>query len=657
MRFSLNTKFKLTGDQPKVINEITNSIMLGNKYNTLLGVTGSGKTFCMANIIKNVNKPTLIISHNKTLAAQLYSEFKELFPNNAVEYFVSHYKHFQPECYLPFQDKYIEKETVINDEIERMRQRCAQSLLTRNDVIVVASVSALFGLGNPKTYYNSRLVLKKGMQINRDNILKNLIKKQYERNDICLDCGRFRVLGDVIDIMLSVDNKVYYRIEMFGDEIESITKLDFETQNKIEEIKELNIFNISSYIADEDNINKLCKMIQDELTEVYQNFIRNGQELFANRIMDRTMYDIEMIKEIGYCKGLESYQRYLSDRPIGSPPYSLIDFFPKDYLLFIDESHATIPQIKSIGNQNGTIKQNLIDYGFRLPSCVDNRPLSFNEFENTHSSVVFVSATPSDYELNKSSLVSEQLIRPTGLLDPLIEIKPIKNQMDSIYSEIKKTVKHGGKTLITVITKQMAEDLTNYLIELGIKTCYIHSQVATTDRIDIINDLQQNKYDVLVGCNLLREGLSISNCELVIILDADKEGFLRNKTSILQTIGRAARNVNGRAILYADKITKSMQEAIDETNRHRFIQQEYNRVNNITPTTVDLKIIKNVVGSKYENTSDISNLSITEINNKLKLYFELMKSSADNLDFEKAVKYRDLIQDLENEKKYKTFKK
>lgn len=648
MKFQINTSFKLTGDQPKVVNTLSNAILQGEKNCVLKGVTGSGKTFCMANIIQKVNKPTIVISHNKTLAAQLYSEFKELFPNNAVEYFVSHYKHFQPECYLPGSDKYIEKETVVNDEIERMRQKCVQSLLTRNDVIVVASVSALFGLGNPKTFYESKLTLRKNQSINRDDILINLIKKQYERNDLNFTTGTFRVKGDVIDIMLSIDTDVFYRIEMFGDEIEKIIKIDNLSLNVIDEIDELNIFNISSYMVTDDKIESLCKSIETEMYEVYNDFLKNGEELYAQRILERTMFDIEMIKEIGYCKGLESYQRYLTDRTPGSPPYTLLDFFTNDYLMFIDESHATIPQVKSIDNQNGSIKQNLINYGFRLPSCIDNRPLTFNEFEQKQNQVIYVSATPSDYELMRSNIVCEQIIRPTGLLDPSIEVRPTLGQIDDIYGEINKTISHGGKVLITVITKKMAEDVSKYLIDMGINSCYLHSDIQTIDRIDILNDLQQDKYDVLIGCNLLREGLSISNCELVIILDADKEGFLRNTTSLLQTIGRAARNVNGRAILYADTITKSMQLAIDETNRHRHIQIEYNKKHGIVPKTTETKIIKNIVGIKNELKSEVlMDVDKNNINKTIKLYFKLMEVASNNLDFEAAIKYRDLIKELE----------
>lgn len=643
-------KFKSMNTQIKCINELSNGIMRGYKHQVLCGVTGSGKTAMMAGIIQNINKPTLILSHNKTLAAQLYSEFKDLFPNNAVEYFVSNFKHFQPECYMPITDRYIAKETVINEDIERMRQHCVQSLMTRKDVIVVASVSALFGLGNPKTFYKTRFVIKKNQIIDRDDILKSLIQKQYERTSDILSSGKFRVNGDIIDIMLSVDDDVFYRIEMFGNEIEKISKINFNTLTKLEEVNELNIFNISSYIAEGANINDICNSIKSELEDVYQSFMTTGNILYAHRILDRTNYDIEMIKELGYCKNMEVYQRYLTDRPAGSAPYSLLDFFPSDYLMFIDESHATIPQIKSIGSQNVSIKENLIKYGFRLPSCVDNRPLTFDEFEKAQDNVIYVSATPAEYELNKSSLVTEQLIRPTGILDPIIDVRPVDGQIDDIYSEINKTIKRGGKILITVLTKSMAENLTDYLKDLGIKACYLHSNVATIDRVDTINKLQQNKYDVLIGCNLLREGLSISNCELVIILDADKEGFLRNKTSLLQTIGRAARNINGRAILYADAITNSMKEAIDTTNRHREIQIQYNKDHDIVPKNTEMKLIKNIVGMKSIENKINKDLSLHEIETLLKSHKKSMEYAAKNLDFEEAIRYRDLIMDLESQK-------
>lgn len=653
MNFKIKTNLKLTGDQPKVINELTTSIKNGNKYQTLLGVTGSGKTFTMANIIKNINKPTLVISHNKTLAAQLYSEFKDLFPNNAVEYFVSYYKHFQPEAYIPSQDKYIAKESVINKEIDRMRQHCIQSLLTRKDVIVVASVSALFGLGSPSTFYNTRLVLKKNQKITRENILIDLIKKRYERSDSFLSSGTFRVLGDIIDIMLSIDTNIYYKIEMFDNEIEHIYKINNNTNEKIEEVSELNVFNTSSYTITDDNLETLCNLIKEELLEVYNNFLNNGEELYANRILERTMFDIEMIKEIGYCKGLENYQRYLTNKPIGTPPTCLIDFFPKDYLMFIDESHVTLPQIKSIGNQNSTLKENLINYGFRLPSCIDNRPLNFKEFEEKQNQVIYVSATPDSYELSKSTFISEQLIRPTGILDPKVIIKPIIGQIDSVIEEINKTVSNNGKVLISVITKKLAEDLCDYIIDVGIKACYLHSAIQTIDRIDIINDLQQDKYDVLVGCNLLREGLSISNCQLVIILDADKEGFLRNKTSLMQIIGRAARNINGRAIMYANKMTKSMQYVVDEVNRHRNIQMNYNKIHHVIPTSTNIKLIKNIIGIKEDNIENFNNLSNSQIIKLKEEYYKYMKMASKELNFEEAIKYRNLIKKLENVKNCK----
>lgn len=648
-QFDLQTTFKLTGDQGKVINELSNGIKEGLKYQTLLGVTGSGKTFCMANIIKEVNKPTLIISHNKTLAAQLYSELKELFPNNAVEYFVSHYKYFQPEAYVPSIDKYIEKSSMINDDIEMLRQRAAVSLCTRKDVIIVASVSALFGLGNPDDYKASQFCIKNKSTIDLTNILIQLTKRQYERTNDDIHPGTFKVVGDTIYIMLSINDDIYYRLDMFDNDIEHIYKMDLITDKIIEEVDELSIFPISTYYLLDDQIDILCKCIQIELEEVYENFIERGENEYANRIYDRCMYDVEMLQEVGWVKGIEVYQRYLTNREPGKPPYTLIDFFPKDYLMFIDESHATIPQIKSISSQGYSIKENLIKYGWRLPSSVDNRPVNFIEFVELQNQVIFVSATPGDYELKLSDNVSEQIIRPTGLLDPEIEVRPIKGQIDNIIKEVNQVIENKGKVLITVLSQKMAEDLADYLREVKIKACYLHANVPTLDRIDILNGLQQNQYDVLIGCNLLREGLSISNCQLVIILDADKEGFLRNYTSLMQTIGRAARNVNGRAILYADKITKSMQQTIDETNRHRTIQMEYNQKHHITPQSTKLKLIKNVINDKQSKTlnNDLETLNEEQIKNRIKEYKVLMENEAKDLNFEMAVKYRDSIKELE----------
>ena len=649
-QFDLQTTFKLTGDQGKVIKELSNGVKEGLKYQTLLGVTGSGKTFCMANIIKEVNKPTLIISHNKTLAAQLYSELKELFPNNAVEYFVSHYKYFQPEAYVPSIDKYIEKSSMINDDIEMLRQRAAVSLCTRQDVIIVASVSALFGLGNPEEYKSSSFCIKNKSTIDLTNTMIQLIKRQYERTNDDISPGTFKVIGNTLYIMLSINDDIYYRIDMFDNDIEHIYKMDLLTDKIIEEVDDLNIFPISTYYIMEDKVDILCKCIQTELNEVYENFIKNGEKEYANRIYDRCMYDIEMLQEVGWVKGIEVYQRYLTNREPGQPPYTLIDFFPKDYLMFIDESHATIPQVKSISSQGYSIKDNLIKYGWRLPSSVDNRPVNFIEFVELQNQVIFVSATPGDYELKLSSRISEQIIRPTGLLDPEIEVRPIKGQIDNIYEEVNKVIDNNGKVLITVLSQKMAEDLAEYLQGLNIKACYLHANVPTLERIDILNGLQQNQYDVLIGCNLLREGLSISNCQLVIILDADKEGFLRNYTSLMQTIGRAARNINGKAILYADKITKSMQKTIDETNRHRKLQIEYNNKHNITPRSTKIKLIKNVINDKQTKTlnNDLKHLTKSQIEERIKEFKILMENEAKDLNFEMAVKYRDSIMELED---------
>lgn len=644
--FELSTNYKLTGDQPKVINELSESIINGNKYNTLKGVTGSGKTFCMANIIQKVNKPTIIISHNKTLAAQLYSEFKELFPNNAVEYWVSHYAMFQPESYLPMQDKYIAKDSIINWDIERLRQKCLQSLCMRNDVIVIASVSAIFGAGDPSIYKNSLYEIYPNMILDRDKFISELVKRGYRREqdiDFSKSRGVFKVLGDVIYLYSNdLDTGYLYQISFWGDTIDTINIVN--NKNIIQSsLKSLSIFSATSFYSGH-NIDRFVELVTKEMNEQYDYFIDSGKPIYANRIRERVLYDLELIKETGTCSSIESYQRYLTTRNPGEPPYVLLDYFPKDYLMIIDESHATIPLLKTSANQNDTIKDNLINYGFRLPSVKDNRPLSFQEFIDLQNQVLYVSATPNDYEISQSSIVSEQVIRPTGLLDPIVEVRPINGQIDDIYSEIIKTCKNGNKTLITCITKKMAESLSEYLLDMGIKANYIHSDVSTSSRIDIINGLQMDEYDVLIGCNLLREGLSISNCELVIILDADKEGFLRNKTSLIQTIGRASRNENGRAILYADSITKSMQEAVDETNRHRQIQISYNKKHNIIPKSTSIKLIQNDIKSKQVKFTKQSEIS----KDKLEEYTTNMILAADELDFETAAYYRDLINQIKD---------
>lgn len=653
IKFDLQTDFKMNSDQEKVVNTLSKGINNNLKYQVLKGVTGSGKTFSMANIINKVNKPTLILCHNKTLAAQLYSEMKELFPNNAVEYFVSHYKSFQPEAYLPATDQYIEKTASINWEIERLRQKTVVSLCTRKDVIVVASVSALFGLGDPYDFIESSYTIKVNEHYNYSELLIEFIKRQYERTNDTLTAGKFKACGDNIYIMLSTDKDIYYRISMFDDEIENIYKVSYETDKVLESLSQLIIFPISTYYLKQDRQNILCDCIKTELDEVYLNFLKNGEKLYAERIYSRCMYDIEQIRELGYVNNIEVYQRYLSNRKPGEPPFTLMDFFPKDYLMFIDESHVTLPQVKSISNQGSSIKYNLIRYGWRLPSVIDNRPINFDEFVQKHNQVIFVSATPGDYELKMSKNTVEQLIRPTGLLDPYIEVKPIKGQIDYIISECNKTINENhGKILISVLTKKMAEQLTDYLWDVDIKVAYLHSEVATLDRINILNDFQKGRYDVLIGCNLLREGLSLADCQVVMILDADKEGFLRNYSSLMQTIGRAARNTKGKAILFCDKITKSIQKVIDETNYHRKVQSEYNEKYHITPQNVKRKLINNIIQNEnlneFENDfEDYSKFSKSEIKNKIKEYTDKMYEAAKDENFELAIVYRDELEKLE----------
>jgi len=640
--YNLQMPFPLAGHQPQVINELTNGINKGYKYQVLEGVTGSGKTCMMANIINNTNKTTLILAHNKTLVNQLYNEFKTLFPNNHVEMFMSHFSYFQPECYLPTLDKYIDKTSAINEEIEKQRMQTIYSLIEHKDVIVISTVSAIFGLGNPEEFKVSKDTFYINQNITRNDIILKLIRKRYERinGNKLTKSGTFRVLGDVIDIYILND---IIRIELFGDNIELIKQLNPKDNLLVKHMNEINIYSMSSWFINDGRINSLCNNIQNELEEVYNDFKNNNQILYAERIKEKTTNDIMMIKELGWCKGLEMYQRYLSDNPIGTPPYTLLDYFPDDYLLFIDESHTTIPQVKSISNQNVSIKQNLIQYGFRLPSCIDSRPLNFKEFEQFHNQVIFVSATPAQYEKDKSEQICKQFIRPTGLLDPIIDIRTTKNQIDDIYSEIQNTIDNDGCVLITVISQKMAEDLSDYLIKMDIKACYLHAGLSNEERLDVLNNLKLGKYDVLVGCNLLREGLSIPKCQLVIILDADKEGFLRNETSLMQTIGRCARNINGHAILYADKITKSIARVVELTNDRRIIQIQYNKDNNIIPTTTrEISVNENNIKNNFEL------LSKKEKNKLIDEYTILMKLASSTQQYEDAILYRDKIKQLQN---------
>lgn len=569
MDFKIKSDFKPTGDQPEAIKSIVDSINRNEKFSTLLGVTGSGKTFTMANIIQQVKKPTLIMAHNKTLAAQLYSEFKEFFPDNAVEYFVSYYDYYQPEAYVAHSDTYIEKDASINDEIDKLRHSATASILERRDTIIISSVSCIYGLGDPKDYKELMLSIRPGMQRDRDDVIKRLIEIQYERNDINFTRGTFRVRGDILEIFPASNDEKAIRIEFFGDEVDRITEIDYVTGKIVGTRNHVVIFPASHYVTTPERIEKAIVEIENELQEQIKFFKENDRLLEAQRIEQRTKYDIEMLKEIGFCQGIENYSRHITGRSEGERPYTLMDFFPDDYLIIVDEAHVTIPQVRGMYAGDRSRKTSLIENGFRLPSALDNRPLNFQEFEGNINQMLFVSATPGPYEIQHSETIAEQIIRPTGLLDPIVEVRPINNQIDDLVGEITKTIEKNERVLITTLTKKMSEDLTNYLKEIGIKVKYLHSDIVTLERTEIIRDLRLGKFDVLVGINLLREGLDIPEVSLIAILDADKEGFLRSETALIQTIGRAARNENGRVIMYADRITDSMQNAIDETKRRR----------------------------------------------------------------------------------------
>ena len=650
--FKIESKFKPTGDQPQAIESLVESIKKGDRGQTLLGVTGSGKTYTMANIIEKLQRPTLILAHNKTLAAQLCSEFKEFFPNNIVEYFVSYYDYYQPEAYVPQTDTFIEKDASINDEIDKLRHSATSALLERRDVIIVASVSCIYGLGNPDEYKKLTISLRKGMEKERDEIIKKLIEIQYERNDIDFARGTFRVRGDSLDIIPASSSNKGIRIEFFGDEIERIREFDVLTGKILGERNHVSISPASHFATSQEVLEKAIKVIEDELEERLKEL--NGQEklLEAQRLRQRTNYDIEMIREMGYCSGIENYSRILDGRAPGTPPQTLLDYFPDDFLMFIDESHVTLPQCRAMYAGDKSRKNTLVDFGFRLPCAYDNRPLKFEEFEDKINQIVFVSATPSQYEIDNSSNIAEQIIRPTGLLDPVIEIRPVEGQIDDLYSEIIKNTERGFRTLITTLTKRMAEDLTKYLTELGIKTTYMHSDIDTIERMKIIRDLRLGEFDVLVGINLLREGLDIPEVALVAILDADKEGFLRSETSLIQTIGRAARNSESKVIMYADRITKSMDKAIKETNRRRKVQMEYNEEHGIIPKTI-IKDVRDVIEAttvaeakedyKVENIEEVSAKDKKKL---IKKYTEEMMEAAKNLQFERAAELRDIIEKL-----------
>lgn len=650
-KFKIHSKFKPTGDQPEAIKTISDAIKRNEKFSTLLGVTGSGKTFTMANIIENVNKPTLILAHNKTLAAQLYGEFKEFFPENAVEYFVSYYDYYQPEAYVASSDTYIEKDASINDEIDKLRHSATAALLERRDVIIISSVSCIYGLGDPKDYKEMMLSLRPGDEKDRDDVIKRLIEIQYERNDINFTRGTFRVRGDVLEIFPAGDDEKAIRVEFFGDEIDRITEIDYITGKIVGTRSHVAIFPASHYVTTPERIEEAIKRIEAELEERIQYFKERDMLLEAQRIEQRTNYDIEMLKEIGFCQGIENYSRHLTGRAEGEKPYTLMDFFPDDFLMIVDESHVTIPQVRGMYAGDRSRKGSLIDNGFRLPSAYDNRPLNFEEFEENINQIVFTTATPGPYEIQHSTTFAEQIIRPTGLLDPEIDVRPIENQIDNLVHEIHSVIEKGERVLVTTLTKKMSEDLTDYLKEIGIKVKYLHSDIATLERTEIIRNLRMGKFDVLIGINLLREGLDIPEVSLIAILDADKEGFLRSETSLIQTIGRAARNEHGRVIMYADKITDSMRNAIDETKRRREIQDAYNKEHGIIPKTVKKDIRAAIEATQaaeeevvygIKETDDIDELKA----NVAKLTEEMMEA-AKNLQFERAAELRDKLKELE----------
>ena len=655
-QFELVSPYQPQGDQPKAIEKIVKGIKEGKQHQVLLGATGTGKTFTMSNVIKEINKPTLIMAHNKTLAGQLYSEFKEFFPNNAVEYFVSYYDYYQPEAYVPQTDTFIEKDASINDEIDKLRHSATSALFERKDVIIIASVSCIYGLGSPEEYKEMVVSLRVGMEKERDQLLRTLVDVQYERNDIDFKRGTFRVRGDVVEIFPVSRDEHCIRVEFFGDEIDRIREVDALTGEIIGDREHVAIFPASHFVTREEKMRVAIQNIEKELEEQLEKLKEAGKLLEAQRLEQRTRYDLEMMREMGFCSGIENYSRHLTLRPAGSTPYTLLDFFPEDFLLVVDESHVTIPQVRGMYNGDQARKQVLVDHGFRLPSALDNRPLKFDEFEQHINQIVHVSATPGPYELEKAPKVIEQIIRPTGLLDPNIEVRPIEGQIDDLIGEIHDRIKRNERVLVTTLTKKMSEDLTNYLKEIGIKVQYLHSEVKTLERIEIIRELRLGKYDVLIGINLLREGLDIPEVSLVTILDADKEGFLRSERSLIQTIGRAARNANGHVIMYADRITNSMDIAINETKRRRSIQEAYNEEHGITPTTIQKEVrgsIRATVVAEdtetYEEAPAFDKLNKKE---KAKLIEEMeqeMKEAAKALNFERAAELRDLILELKAE--------
>ncbi|MFK2825469.1 excinuclease ABC subunit UvrB [Bacillus sp. B190/17] len=654
--FEIVSKYSPQGDQPKAIAELVSGIKEGKKHQTLLGATGTGKTFTVSNVIKEVNKPTLVIAHNKTLAGQLYSEFKEFFPNNAVEYFVSYYDYYQPEAYVPQTDTFIEKDASINDEIDKLRHSATSSLFERNDVIIIASVSCIYGLGSPEEYRDLVVSLRTGMEIERNELLRKLVDVQYERNDIDFKRGTFRVRGDVVEIFPASRDEHCIRVEFFGDEIDRVREVDALTGEVLGDREHVAIFPASHFVTREEKMKIAIGNIEKELEEQLAILREENKLLEAQRLEQRTRYDLEMMREMGFCSGIENYSRHLTLRPPGSTPYTLLDYFPDDFLIVVDESHVTLPQIRGMFNGDQARKQVLVDHGFRLPSAKDNRPLRFEEFEDHVHQIVYVSATPGPYELEHTPHMTEQIIRPTGLLDPTIDVRPIEGQIDDLLDEINERTARNERVLVTTLTKKMSEDLTDYLKEVGVKIQYLHSEIKTLERIEIIRDLRLGKYDVLVGINLLREGLDIPEVSLVAILDADKEGFLRSERSLIQTIGRAARNASGHVIMYADKITDSMAKALDETKRRRTIQQEYNEAHGITPQTIQ-KDIRDVIRAthaaeeteNYKVSAAKKKMNVQERNRLASSLESEMKEAAKALDFERAAELRDALLELKSE--------
>ncbi len=648
-KFQLVSKYKPCGDQPQAIESLADGVLDGLKTQVLLGVTGSGKTFTMANVIEKVNKPTIVIAHNKTLAAQLCNELREFFPNNRVEYFVSYYDYYQPEAYIPRSDTYIEKELQINDEIDKLRHSATSSLSERRDVIVVCSVSCIYGLGAPLEYYNMAISLRPGMELDRDEFIRRLVEIQYKRSDIDFTRSTFRVRGDVVEVMRADNNDKGLRIEFFGDEIERISEFDLVTSRAINTLEHANIFPASHYVVNSESMQQALDQISKDMLKQVEFFSSKGKLIEAQRIKERVSYDLEMMREMGYCNGIENYSRYFDGRLPGQMPYTLLDFFGKDYLMIVDESHITLPQLRAMFNGDKARKTNLVEYGFRLPSAFDNRPLAFEEFNSKISQIICVSATPAEYELKLADNIAEQLIRPTGLLDPKVEVRPIDGQIDDLLSEINSVVATGHRVLVTTLTKKMSESLTNYLKEHNVRVNYMHSEIDALERIEIIGGLRRGEFDVLVGINLLREGLDIPEVQLVAILDADKEGFLRSETSLVQTIGRAARNSEGRVIMYADNMTDSMKAAITETNRRREVQNSYNIEHNIVPKTIVKDVVNTLEITKKIDTKNDKKLTKIDIYREIDILKSRMAIASSKLDFESAIKYREAISELKKQ--------